>query len=251
MGKWLSVLAASVLWLAASMASAHEPHFREAAPIALPDGRAAELRLLVGDGIIGPDPARPVVLSPQGEVLALGRRNQGLAGWTLVCTGPDGCAAVEVWSGTAFVPAPSSLRPWAGPREGGIRELEAAEAAWGFRERPATRAEWLAAEAALVGRDFRTGLLVVALGSGASAAVLRSRARRHRRLRPVLLAGAAASGIVAVAAFLPLALMLPVTGPPTPLWGLGFAALVLALAGWAVVRLARWGRRRISPAGPR
>jgi hypothetical protein len=52
---------------------AAEPHFRgEVGPIILPDGNSGTMRLLQGEGFLGPDPMRAVVLDAQGGVRALG-----------------------------------------------------------------------------------------------------------------------------------------------------------------------------------
>jgi hypothetical protein len=45
----------------------------------LGNGRPAELRLLYGDGILGPDPVRPVVVGEQGEIYALGPHGEAVA----------------------------------------------------------------------------------------------------------------------------------------------------------------------------
>jgi hypothetical protein len=65
---------------ASSAALAHEPHLSSVrAPLVLENGRPAELRLLYGDGILGPDPVRPVVVGEQGEIYALGPHGEAVA----------------------------------------------------------------------------------------------------------------------------------------------------------------------------
>ena len=65
---------------ASSAALAHEPHLSFVrAPLVLGNGRPAELRLLYGDGILGPDPVRPVVVGEQGEIYALGPHGEAVA----------------------------------------------------------------------------------------------------------------------------------------------------------------------------
>lgn len=67
----VSVLFAAIVLLPTS-ASAHRPYFRgEAASVALPAGESGVIRLLYGDGILGPDPVRPVVTDLTGGVRAI------------------------------------------------------------------------------------------------------------------------------------------------------------------------------------
>jgi hypothetical protein len=65
------VLFAAVVLLP-TPASAHRPYFRgEPAAVALPAGESGLIRLLYGDGILGPDPVRPVVTDAAGGVRAI------------------------------------------------------------------------------------------------------------------------------------------------------------------------------------
>jgi hypothetical protein len=75
-------------WVFASSAAlAHRPYLSsERAPLVLENGRPAELRLLYGDGILGPDPVRPIVVGGKGEIYALGPHGDAIA---FTCTEQD------------------------------------------------------------------------------------------------------------------------------------------------------------------
>ncbi|WP_204312067.1 hypothetical protein, partial [Escherichia coli] len=63
------LIALSALVLPAA-AQAHSPYFTESVEIALPDGRTGQLSVLRGDGILGADPARAVIVDADGRSLA-------------------------------------------------------------------------------------------------------------------------------------------------------------------------------------
>jgi hypothetical protein len=70
--------------VAGGSAQAHPPRLA-GPPLALymADGPAAALRLLYGDGILGADPVRPIVVGEHGEVYALGPKGHAVA---IACT---------------------------------------------------------------------------------------------------------------------------------------------------------------------
>src|SRR6185312_5154065 len=71
-GCTIALCLAAVVLLPTS-AAAHRPYFRgEPTSVALPAGESGVLRLLNGDGILGPDPVRPVITDASGGVRALG-----------------------------------------------------------------------------------------------------------------------------------------------------------------------------------
>jgi hypothetical protein len=61
----------AAIFLLPTAASAHRPYFRGGQPVALPAGESGVIRLLYGDGILGPDPVRPVVIDATGGVRAI------------------------------------------------------------------------------------------------------------------------------------------------------------------------------------
>jgi hypothetical protein len=75
----LSLLLAGLLVSGAATAFAHTPYLWGSWTLTLPDGTPARLRLLYGDGILGPDPVRPVVITSEGKVVALGPRGYAAA----------------------------------------------------------------------------------------------------------------------------------------------------------------------------
>jgi hypothetical protein len=88
-------------------AFAHMPYFQsESAPVTLLDGSPGTLRLLNGDGILGPDPTRPVVTDAQDGVRALGPEGYAVA----QSCGASGCR-VYVYSNTALLPHVYELDP--------------------------------------------------------------------------------------------------------------------------------------------
>lgn len=126
-------------------AQAHSPYFTQSLEITLPDGRTGQLRVLKGDGILGADPARAVILDAEGRSLARTPRTFVIQ---LVCDAARRCIAVDPGSWTTYEIDPASFR--VGQvirlREDAIWDLEHGPEAWGFRARPASLPELIRAE---------------------------------------------------------------------------------------------------------
>lgn len=124
---------------------AHSPYFTQSVEITLPDGRIGQLRVLKGDGILGADPARAVILDAEGRSLARTPRTIVIQ---LACDAVRRCIAVDPGSWTTYEIDPASFR--VGEvirlREDAIWDLEHGPEPWGFRARPASLPELIRAE---------------------------------------------------------------------------------------------------------
>jgi hypothetical protein len=130
-------------------AKAHSPYFGDTRSIVLPNGQAAELRILKGDSIIiGSDPSRTVILDAESRSLARTPRFRAMA---ISCWGPRNCIAVapDLW--TAYDMDPTTFRPGEIIRDGeeAMGKLEAGEEGWGFRGRWASPLDIARAEFAV------------------------------------------------------------------------------------------------------
>ena len=104
---WLVVL---VLYLSANVtARAHSPYLDQKGLRTLlsEDGRRYQVGTLYGDGILFPDPGRPVLLNDQGLVVALGPR----AGDGIVRCANKAACAILLDNGEKIVPDPKSFGP--------------------------------------------------------------------------------------------------------------------------------------------
>jgi hypothetical protein len=95
----LGILAASPTW-------AHSPYFTDVERLRLPDGAMGEARLLNGDGIIGPDPVRVLILDAAGRLLARSRKSV-LMGFS--CRENGQCLIFDLHNGKVLDLEPSSF----------------------------------------------------------------------------------------------------------------------------------------------
>ncbi|WP_060768626.1 hypothetical protein [Methylobacterium sp. AMS5] len=145
----LALILPLLSWLAATgPASAHRPYFTEAQAILLPDGQRGEMRIIAGDGIFVADPVRIVILDAESRLIARGPQTRWLS---LVCDAPLRCHGYDHLSGEVIAPDATTfgrdgpLVPSFDERDD-LWGIEAGEASWGVKVRPATWAEWLPAE---------------------------------------------------------------------------------------------------------
>jgi len=75
-----------------AIALAHMSYYEASRPIALPNGRSGEMRVVHGDGIHWPDPTWPVVVDQGGHLIAWG----GAATGHVVLCSRGSCVAAEV-----------------------------------------------------------------------------------------------------------------------------------------------------------
>ncbi|QRM28596.1 hypothetical protein [Microvirga sp. VF16] len=124
--------------IGASPAFAHRPYFTQVEKIRLPGGEMGEARLLNGDGILGPDPVRVVLVDGQGRLLARSHKSRSMA---LACREEGQCLIFDFSTGKILDPDPSSFQR--GPivpslsddeREG-LWGLEDGSEDWGFTDR--------------------------------------------------------------------------------------------------------------------
>lgn len=143
---------------------AHSPYFTESVEITLPDGRTGQLRVLKGDGILGADPARAVILDAEGRSLARTPRTTVIQ---LACDAARRCIAVDPGSWTTYEIDPGSFRVGEviRPREDAIWALEHGPETWGFRARPASLPELIRAEVTQARELGTTMLPFVAIGA--------------------------------------------------------------------------------------
>lgn len=133
-----------------SPATAHMPYFSQSEPIPATGYESATLRLLNGDGVFLSDPARAVVVSQDGRLLAATPASMSLR---IVCDGaklPRNCLAYDDLTRTVYQPAE---RDW---RDDGLIDKDGQPQAFpenlasgfGFVGRPATLGEIVWFEAA-------------------------------------------------------------------------------------------------------
>lgn len=139
----LMFLSGVLVGIVCEPAAAHSPYFSQSVPIAATDHEAVTLKLLKGDGLFFSDPARAVVVSRDGRLLAA---SPGSASLRIICDGtgpPRNCVVYDELAHTIYQP---SERDW---RDGGLIEKdgqpqsypEEIQADFGFVGRPANLGE--------------------------------------------------------------------------------------------------------------
>ena len=154
------VLAAFLATVAAGPALAQFTHFIQVEKIRLPNGEMGEARLLKGDGIIGPDPVRVLLLNSQHRLLARSHKSLLMA---LSCEADGRCLIFDLSNSKILDQEPGSFRqgeriPDLGSRSDVMWDLEQDEESWGFAPRTPTLRERLKSYAALV-RETLVGLV--------------------------------------------------------------------------------------------
>jgi hypothetical protein len=153
--RYVAVLVIVLIWAVAatSPASAHRPYFTQVEKLLLPNGEIGEARLLNGDGIIGPDPVRVIILDAQDRLLARSHKSRSMA---LSCQADRQCLIFDYSAGKVLDLVPASFRQGA-PVPGlsdearnDLWELEGGSENWGFALRSATPREKLLGYVVLV-----------------------------------------------------------------------------------------------------
>ena len=171
----LIVLVRGSVIVAADPAAAHRPYFTQAERIVLPNGDVGEVRLLHGDGILGSDPARALVLDAQGRLVARSPKSVSLV---LSCGSNRQCLVIDLEHDKVFEPEQSSFRQ--GIRVPGLSDeernelwdLEDGEESWGFTIRDTRGGERFAGNVAMA-REVPLSLAILAvLGFVAAGAPL-------------------------------------------------------------------------------
>lgn len=135
---YASFLMFAIAVIGTSPAFAHRPYFTQAEKIQLPNGEMGEARLLNGDGILGPDPVRVILIDSQGRLLARSHKSRSMA---LACQEEGRCLIFDFSAGRMLDPEPSSFQqgPFVPSRSdderGGLWELEDGVESWGFSHR--------------------------------------------------------------------------------------------------------------------
>lgn len=246
--SWLVRALIALLPLIVSQPSAaHSPYFTDSREIALPDGKVGRLRILKGDGVVGADPARAVVLDAEGRSLA---RTPSTVAILLTCDGAGQCVAVDPGNWTTYEVDPASFRVGeiVRPRQDAIWELERGTETWGFRSRLATVPEIARAEIAQIQGLGGTALAFVGIGVlFAVALVPRLRWPRDggagRRL--VVLGWMALRVVILLGAGWVSAMLAFLAGITTPLW-----LILMGLGAALATPVIRFGRNRRAAAAP-
>lgn len=168
MKQFLFAILTAFFAIVATPASAHRPYFTQVGKIALPNGRMGEARLLNGDGILGPDPVRVLILDAGGKLLARSHQSRSM---TISCKGAGHCLIMDHSSGKVLVPDPAAFRN--GPPVPGLADedrndlwdLEAGVEHWGFVSREATLTEMLAGYWMLIWGSLPLMLFNMAVGA--------------------------------------------------------------------------------------
>ena len=229
--SWLvrALLIALVPLVVSQTAAAHSPYFSDSREIALPDGTIGRLRILKGDGVVGADPARAVVLDAEGRSLA---RTPSSIAMLLTCSGERQCVAVDPGNWTAYEVDPGSFRVGeiVRPRQDAIWALERGAESWGFRTRWATLPEIARAELAQVLGLGGTALAFIGIGALFAVALvprLRWPSEAGAGPRLAFFGWAALRVVILLSAAWISAMLAFLAGVTTPLWlilmGLGTA----------------------------
>lgn len=125
------------------------PHFSQTEPIPATEYKAVTLRLLQGDGVFLSDPARAVVISGDGRLLAASPISTSLR---IVCDGSDRLRACRAYDELSRIVYQPEEREW---RDGGLIEKDGQPQStpddiasdFGFIGRPATLGEVIKFEA--------------------------------------------------------------------------------------------------------
>jgi hypothetical protein len=241
--KWWSLLfCVSCLTVASSPASAHRPYYTQVEKILLPNGQIGELRLLNGDGILGPDPVRAVIVSPQGRLLAISSKTHSMA---ISCDDDRHCLIVDLMSDRVFELDPRTFRDGAvqpaispGDRTDDW-DLEAETESWGFVTRPAGVAELSAANWALAHEIYGALIFSAILGALGGICLVPIRLSiRSRRLRLLAQAVTILGGLSVLLAFAAFSLAMVVMGGGSMKLSLSAFALGAGLA-WVATTIVK------------
>jgi hypothetical protein len=188
-------LTLSAAFICASPAFAHRPYFTQVETIRLPNGEMGEARLLNGDGILGPDPVRVVVIDGQGRLLARSHKSRSMA---LACRREGQCLIFDFSAGKILDPIPSSFHrgpvvPGLSDRErDGLWELEDGSESWGFARRDPSFAERVLGYRSMLSSRLPEVIFTVVIGALcallAAAAIVIARAVRTRYFETLMAA---------------------------------------------------------------
>ncbi|WP_262027962.1 hypothetical protein [Microvirga sp. Mcv34] len=170
-----------------SPASAHRPYFTQVEKIQLPSGEMGEARLLNGDGILGPDPVRVIIVDAHGRLLARSHKTRSMV---LSCWEVRRCLIFDFSAGKILDPTPSSFR--SGPivpglsdhERDGLWELENGLENWGFSRRDPSFREKLLGYQAMLSDKIPEVVFSVVIGAlcallGAGVIVIKRQPRRR------------------------------------------------------------------------
>lgn len=196
------ILAAFLAAVAAGPALAGFTYFTQVEKIRLPSGEMGEARLLNGDGVMGPDPVRVLLLDSQGRLVARSHKSFLMA---LSCEADGRCLIFDLSNGKVLDLEPATFRqggslPGLDADSGTMWDLEQGEESWGFAPRTPTLRERLKSytalsRATLVGLAFN---VLVGLAAAQMIAGLRFIARTKRVERLDTIAAVIASVSIAV-----------------------------------------------------
>lgn len=239
-------LACLLAVLAMSPVRAHRPYFTDVGRIRLPDGTLGEARLLNGDGILGPDPVRVLILDAQNRLLARSHKSVLIA---LSCEDDGRCLIFDLSRRKVLDLEPSSFRqgavvPGADDRDN-LWDLDDGEEAWGFAPRNPTSGERLKSYGLLWQKSLPAtvidGLVGIACGLIALAMFRLGRAKLTRTVEKVA-AILATLGLLGGGLFLVLisGLFSYLGGLPLAMWllslGLGAGTVLLGSKAAAAPR---------------
>ncbi|MGO4387320.1 hypothetical protein AB4Y85_07260 [Microvirga sp. 2YAF29] len=153
--KWIPILVLILVGIISGSAPAwaHRPYFTQVEKVRLPDGEMGEARLLNGDGILGPDPIRAIIVTAEGRLLARSHKSHSM---TIICREEGQCLIFDFAAEKILEPVPSSFRQ--GPLVPGLAdsdrdelwELEDGLENWGFASRDLSTGEMFLGYKALV-----------------------------------------------------------------------------------------------------
>jgi hypothetical protein len=140
----LLIVTLAIVVAGTSSARAHRPYFTQVEKIRLPTGELGEARLLNGDGILGPDPVRVIILDAQGRLLARSHRSLSMG---LSCQEAGHCLIFDFTNDRILELDALAFRqgeqvPGLGDEHrNDLWDLESGKDAWGFTLRELAQSE--------------------------------------------------------------------------------------------------------------
>jgi hypothetical protein len=244
----LLVLTLAITIAGVTSAMAHRPYFTQVEKIRLPNGEMGEARLLNGDGILGPDPVRVIILDPQGRLLA--RSHQSIS-MNLSCQEEGRCLIFDFTNDQILDLDASTFQQGeqvpglADEHRNDLWDLESGQDAWGFTPRELTQSERPASLWALVIQYLSVIIINGLIGALCSLLGLKILVRikiRNVAFLELLAAAFALLVLAPIGAFLVLVsgYLSVIAGLPMMIW---LASITtgggIFLAGYSLVRATR------------
>ncbi|WP_039017245.1 hypothetical protein [Halocynthiibacter namhaensis] len=221
---------------------AHSPYYTQTAPFQTESGRQFSIKLLYGDGVLGPDPVRAIVVDTEGQVHAV---SPVATQFIIFCDGTvSGCGVYNGVSGEIHELAPEAWFAAMVVEDAGqpFNYPEDMDASYGFLTRDAIWGEILYYELYSIISYPLPGLIAIAWWSAIAALLVPmiwTLVGTKRRIRPLSVLAVLAVGarIITALALLFLTFVFYAFGPFSIYAAFIYATAAVALnLGWLLIR---------------